>query len=319
MRVPTKMADDSLRAPAAGTGSADLGPLRAFYEAWGHRATVAGGAVWFDGGAFSMMSVPTVLVPDIGTSAVRQILSRTGKVAAVYRVSQPGETTVPLFTLRDKSYELGHLQRQFRQQVRAASSVLCARECSWEEWQVAARRCDRDTLARHGDAVSDAHPLLSAEGRSRIAAAAAAVPGLRIHACFSGDEIAAYLVHLTLGETCEGLFANRRDAPGGSPARCASHLLFFTFARSAMARREIAAVCVGRQSVPGNEPLAQFKTHAGFMPEPCHLRIRLHPVLAPFLENRAASAFLRVIRTRLGDRIPTLRNLEVLERSALRG
>lgn len=266
-----------------------------------------------------MMSLPTTLVPDIKTSAVRRILTRAGKAAAVYRVSERGETGVPLFTLRDKSYGPGNLQRQFRQQVRAAASTLEARECAWGDWEVAALRCDRDTLSRHGRTPRAAHPLLSPQGRARVAVAAAAVPGLRVHACFRGGEIVAYLVHLTLGEICEGLLAQRCDAPADSPGRHASHLLYFSFARSAMARPEISAVCVGRQSVPPNGPLARFKRHAGFVPEPCHLRIRLHPFLAPLLENRAACALLRMIRNGFAGKFPALTNLEVLERSALRG
>jgi hypothetical protein len=296
-----------------------LEALRAFYQAWGHRAVLAGGAVWFDGGAFSMMSIPTVLVPDLEEKAVRRILSQTAKWAAVYRVENPGEKTVPLFTLRDKTYDFGHLQRQFRQQVRVASSMIEARECSWEEWRAGGLPCDRDTLRRHGKYTETSHPLLTAEGRERIAAAAAEVPGLRIHACFGANGIAAYLIHLRLGDTCEGLLAHRCDAHADSPARFASHLLYFSFAKAAMATLEISAVCVGRQSVPANESLARFKRHAGFVAEPCHLRIRLHPVLAPFLENRVASAFLRRSRVGFSRKIPKLMNLEVLESAALRG
>ncbi|MBU3666506.1 MAG: hypothetical protein FGM15_11615 [Chthoniobacterales bacterium] len=157
--------------------------------------------------------------------------------------------------------------------------------------------------------------LLSAETRSRIAAAARIVPGLRIHACFSGDEIAAYLVHLTFGGMCEGLLAHRVDSSSGSPLRHASHVLYFSFAQSAMARPDVQAVCVGRQSLPEKQALAQFKRHAGFQTEPCHLRIRLHPVFAPFLENPAAASLLRIVRSNLSGAVPALANLEVIERA----
>lgn len=312
--------DDRSTRRLAATGPPGFDPmaLRAFYGALGHRTAVAGGAVWFDGGRFSIMSIPTATVPDIGAAQVRGILLRTGKVAAVYRASEPGETTVPLFVLRDKNYDYRNLQRQFRQQVRAAQSSMSARECTWEEWRVGALPCDRDTLSRHHGVVSATHPLLTDEGRARIAAAAASVPGLRVHACFGVKGIEAYLVHLTIGETCEGLLAQRRSAPRDARERFASHLLYFAFARAAVARPEISAVCVGRESVPANAPLAQFKRHAGFAPEACHVRVRLHPVFAPLLENRAASAFLRMIRNSFAGKLSGLTNLEVLERSALR-
>lgn len=315
------MADNMLCGKATGMSPAvpNLDALRQFYGAWGHRVVIEGGALWFDGGSLSMMSIPTMLVPAVDTRAVRRLLWHTGKVAAVYRTIEPGATRVPIYMLRDKSYDLGHLQRQFRQKVLAAAPALQVRECSWEEWRGAASKCDRDTLLRHRRAAPVSHPLLLSAGRERIALAAAAVPGLRVHACFYGDEIVAYLAHLTVGDTCEGLLAHRCAFDGASPARFASHLLYFSFAKAALARPGISSVCVGRQSVPANESLARFKRHAGFAEEACHLRIRLHPLVAPLVENRAAAAMLRKIRSRFASTKPVLNNLEVLERSALRG
>lgn len=316
-----KMSDSAPGPLATGmiASSANFAELGEFYKAWGHRTVVEGDALWFDGGSFSMMSIPTTHVPRVETSAVRRLLARTGKAAAVYRVSEQGETSVALFMLRDKSYDLDHLQRQFRQKVLAAAPALQVRECSWEEWRIAASRCDRDTLTRHRRAVPVSHPLLLSAGRERIARVAALVPGLRIHACFYGDEIVAYLAHLTFGDICEGLLAHRWEFDRASPARFASHLLYFSFAKTALARPEISSVCVGRQSVPANESLARFKRQAGFLDEPCHLRIRLHPRVAPLVENRAAAAILRKIRSSFAGRIPVLNNLEVLERSAFHG
>jgi hypothetical protein len=112
--------------------------------------------------------------------------------------------------------------------------------------------------------------------------------------------------------------ANRVDSISGAADRHASHLLYFSFAQSALARADVHAACVGRQSIPANEPLARFKRHAGFQPEPCHLRIRLHPLLAPLLENPAALAFVRRVRLALSKKIPPLANLEVIERAGLR-
>jgi hypothetical protein len=296
-----------------------LFPLAEFYSALGHRTRVAGGCVWFDGGAFSMMSIPTAVIPEISDAEVRKILTRTGKLAGVYRVAKAEGTTVPVFLLRDKNYGLASLQRQFRQQVVSASSRLEARECSLEEWQTLAVRCDRETFRRRMGPAGDSHPLLSPEVRQRAVCAARSVPGLRIHACFSGGEIVGYLVHLTFGGMCEGLLANRVDSMAGAVDRHASHLLYFSFAQSALARTEVQAVCVGRQSIPANEPLGRFKRHAGYLFEPCHLRIHLHPWLAPFLENHVASALMRRIRLRLAGKFPALSNLEVMERAGVRG
>lgn len=74
-------------------------------------------------------------------------------------------------------------------------------------------------------------------------------------------------------------------------------------------------VTVGRQSLPANHSLARFKRHAGYQAESYSLRIRLHPLLAPLLENRPVSALLNRLRRHLAPRFPQLHNLEVLERA----
>ena len=128
-----------------------------------------------------MMSNPSLLVPNFEGKGVRRIFSQAGKLAAVYRMDQPGKTTVPLFTLRDKTYNLGHLQRQFPQQVRSAPSMMEVRECSWEEWRFGALHCDSDSLRRHGRQDARRHPLLTPEGSERIAAATALARALSVH------------------------------------------------------------------------------------------------------------------------------------------
>jgi hypothetical protein len=307
---------------AGGNGGASishsaLGALAGFYSAWGRRTMLQGGVLWFDCGAFSTMSVLTTVPTGIADREVRGILSRTRKLAAVYRVAAGAGLEVPMFVLRDKEYSPSNLQRQFRQHVERASSFLEARECSWEEWETCALNCDRQTLARQGGFPQPGQGLLCPSVRRRIAGAARAVPRLRIHACFHGKEIAAYLIHVAFGEMCEGLLAHRVDSEIDSPTRHASHLLYFSFARATISDPDIQAICVGRQSIPAKESLTRFKRHAGFLPEPCHLRFRLHPLLAPFLENGFSAALLKRVRVGLSGKIPALANLEVMEQAGL--
>lgn len=295
-----------------------LSALRDFYEAWGSRAIAAGGTVWFAAGSFSLVSTPTMLLPDVRDQDVRSLLWKTGKLAAVYGASRSEGTTVPVSVLRDKAYDAGSLQRQFRQHVVRASKTLEARECSWGEWETAAARCDEQTLARRGIAGPSSHPLSSREGRRKVVAVAERIPGLRIQACWLDDQIAAYLVHLTMGSVCEGLMVHRCDGDTAHPTRDASHLVYYTFAREAMARPEIRLVCVGRQSVPPKSDLAGFKRHAGFEEVAYPLRFRLHRMIAPVIENRVGAGVLRAVRAALSSRVPALRNLEVMERAGLR-
>lgn len=290
-----------------------LSALAEFYRTWGHCAELHGGCLWSDGGALSLMSVPTTLVPQCTDAGVRSLLVHTGKIAAVYRVPGPDAAIVPAYYLRDKAYDAAQLQRQFRQQVRLASSRMDVRSADWSEWVRGAVRCDRETLSRYRQGAR--HPLLSAVQRETIAEAARATPGLSLHACFLRREIVAYLIHLTLGHTCEGLFVHRCETIDPD-RRFASHLLYHGFAREMIRRPEINAICVGRQSVPANHSLEAFKRHAGFKPEACHLRVRLHPRLAPLLENRLAAQTFAALRHRLAASFPVLSNLEVLEKAA---
>ncbi len=295
-----------------------LRSLRDFYEAWGHQAVLAGGVIWFNAGLFSIVSSPTVLIPNIEDKPVRRLLWDTRRLAAVYGSTQTEGTCVSAYVLYDKSYDLKNLQRQFRQHVIKASKTLVVRECSWDEWIVAAQKCDEETLERRGTSNVASSPLLNHEGRQTIARIAATISELRIQACFFGDEIVAYLVHLTMGSVCEGLMIHRCDDSPESPARYASHLVYFHFAKEQITRPEITQVCVGRQSVPHNPTLSSFKRHAGFIEEPYYLRFRLHPLFAPLIENRASARVLKSLRQALAGRLPFLTNLEVLERASLR-
>ncbi len=162
-----------------------------FYKAIGSHAIAAGGVVWFVAGSFSLCTTPTMLLPDLNDKEVRALLWRTKKLAAIYGVSQDEGTTVPMYVLWDKSYDLKNLQRQFRQHVVRAQKVLEARESTWKEWEIAAVRCDEETLLRRGMDSKARHPLLSPEGRSKVVRIAERIPGLRIQACFYGDEIVA--------------------------------------------------------------------------------------------------------------------------------
>lgn len=294
-----------------------LGALRDFYEAWGHQSVLSGGVVWFNAGSFTMVSSPTVLIPDLDDKTVRRLLWNTRRLAAVYGSSQTEGTCVSAYVLYDKSYDMKHLQRQFRQHVIKASKTLEVRECSWDEWNVAAQKCDEETLARRGTSDIANSPLLNQANRQQIARIAATIPGLRIHACFFGHEMMAYLVHLTMGSVCEGLMFHRRDDSLDSSAKYASHLVYFHFAKALITQPEIKKVCVGRQSVPCNAALSSFKRHAGFIEEPYYLRFRLHPLFAPAIENRVSAWMLKTLRHAFAGRLPFLANLEVLERASL--
>ncbi|MFM8251955.1 MAG: hypothetical protein ACKOBW_10210 [Planctomycetota bacterium] len=292
--------------------------LRDFYEAWGHQAVVAGGAVWFNAGSFCMVSSPTVVIPQLEDPAARRLLWETRRLAAIYGSTQTEGTSVSAYVLSDKTYDMNHLQRQFRQHVVKASKHLEVRECSWNEWIVAAQTCDEDTLARRGTADVASSPLLDQARRQTIAKIAATIPDFRIQACFFGREMVAYLVHLTMGSVCEGLMIHRRNDSLDSSAKYASHLVYFHFTKALITQPEITKVCVGRQSIPFNPSLSSFKRHAGFIEEPYHLRFRLHPLFAPAIENRASAWVLRSLRQAFAGRLPFLANLEVLERACLR-
>lgn len=290
--------------------------LKEFYRLWGHQAEVQGGCVWFDGGTFSLMSIPTTLTSQSSVAEVRSLLRRTGKLAAVYRVPSPCRITLPVYFLRDKNYDLAALSRQFRQKVRSAATRMEVRQVEWSAWEHSALPCDRDTLLRHGNRRRTSHPLLDPKHRARVAEAARATPGLALHACYCGQTIVAYLIHLSMEPICEGLFLHRIDSLSEPEARFASHLLYYQFAHEMIRRSEVGGICVGRQSIPANPSLGRFKRQAGFSEEPCHLSIKAHPLLAPLVENSITACLLAGLRHRGVRFLPILSNLEVLEKAS---
>ena len=284
-----------------------LSSLAGFYRALGRKAELLEGGLWVAETALSVMAIPGAVVLRPRLQDLNSLLCRMRRVAAVFPVEPGTGVAVSTFVLRDRSYGLHSLQRQFRQQTRAALDVCQVRPVGWSELARKGRQAFCDSQLRHGAAVG----VGSDEGRwAAYCEAAGSVEGLDVSGCFTRDgELAAYMVTWTHGRVCHGLQLHWVDA---FKRLHPNHALYFETARERIGRSGIDAFSVGRQTLPAMSAVDRFKEHAGFQREPSTVAVVLNPWVRWALVNPASLAILRAGRRSWGG-LGRLRHLEVLE------
>ncbi len=284
-----------------------LARLAGFFRAEGRTAELEGEGLWVAETRLSVMGVPGPRAIRPADSEIDRVLRRTGRVAAVYTSVVSTGVDVDRFVLRDRNYGMDSLQRQFRQQTRAALKECRVRAMSFAELRQIGMPANQESLARRGKM----NPVLAgADGWAVMCEVASDVPGLEVMGCFAprGD-LAAYMITWTHERWCYGLqlcwvSAYRSLHP--------THALYFGTATDRMQRGDIDAFTVGRQTLPRMSNVDHFKDHAGFSRERCSVGVVLHPLWRPLLLNPMVVGLLRECRRR-GVASNRLRNLEVLE------
>lgn len=284
-----------------------LSELARFFRATGRPAEVEGGALWVAETRLSLMAVPGTRVIRPPLPGVHSVLRRTGRIAALYPSAGPTGVDVDQFVLRDRNYSMDSLQRQFRQQTRAALRECRVRPMAWAELGHLGLPANRDNLARQGKS----NRFLTTPGRwAEVCDVAATVSGLEVMGCFThAGDLAAYMITWTHERWCFGLQhcwvnVHRSLHP--------NHALYVVTATERMQRGDIDVFTVGRQTIPRMNRVDTFKDHAGFTRERCPVGVILHPWWRPFLSNPMVVRLLRGLRS-LGRAPGALRNVEVLE------
>lgn len=291
-----------------------LADLAQFYRRTNRQVELLGGGLWVAETRLSVMSLPGAVPLNPNLSELQGLLSRMRRVAAVYTTDRPTGSQVDVFIVRDRDYGLHSLQRQFRQQVRSALTTCGVQPVAWNALATQALEANRDTALRRGTKnPQHTQPQLWA----KWCAAAAEVPGLEASGCYTRDgDLAAYMITWTHQGTCFGLqmawaSRHRRLHP--------THALYFDTTRERLARPDVHAMVVGRQTVPHMTAVDRFKDHAGFVRQPCSLAVVLHPRADSLLTHPACRGILRRLRQHLPDslgrRLAAAEVLEVAERS----
>jgi hypothetical protein len=199
------------------------------------------------------------------------------------------------------------LQRQFRQQTRAALKECRVRPMSWSELGRIGVQANRESFGRHGKS----NPALTVAARwAGVCEVGGSVPGLEVMGCFTTQgDLAAYMVTWTHERCCYGL---QLCWVSSCRSMHPTHALYYMTAMDRMQRADVDAFTVGRQTIPIMSKVDHFKDHAGFSRERCSVGVILHPWWRPFLLSPVIVRFLSGCRRR-GIASGRLRNLDVLE------
>ncbi|WP_009959200.1 GNAT family N-acetyltransferase [Verrucomicrobium spinosum] len=284
--------------------------LAEFYQRTGRTGEILAGGVWSEETSLSLMSIPGMVPLRPSAKDLAGLLRQKGKMAAVFGCGHSTGRMVDAFVIRDRAYGEHSLQRQFRQQLRHAQKACHCRPLAWSEMPRLALPVNQATLRRR----QKVNPWLTERQLwSRYCDAASQVPGLEVMGCFVGGEMAAYMVTWLHAGVSHGLQMAwsetfRQEHP--------THALYYENVRTQMARSEVLAVSVGRQTAPAMAAVDRFKCHAGFVREPCRMGVVLHPVAAPILTHPWSRRSFRLLRERAGRRWPLLMNSEVFEVAA---
>lgn len=284
-----------------------LEDLQHFYHRIGQSAVISEGGLWLNETRLSLMTIPGVLPLRPSRMEVQRLLRQSGKMAAVFGCGFETGRVVDSFWVRDRDYGLHSLQRQFRQQVKAAQQVCICRPVDWGEMAALALPVNRETFRRRGRGRTS---MTEPDLWLKYCHAAAALPGYEVMGCFVQGELAAYMVTWVHEGVCFGLHMFWSDA---YRAAHPTHALYYETVRERMVRPGIEAMTVGRQSIPAMTSVDRFKGHAGFVREPCRVGIVLHPAWSWLLANPLCVRGLRALRLRAEPHRPGLKNLEVFE------
>lgn len=286
-------------------------PLTAFFRSMGHRTWSRCGTLWIDAGRFSLVTIPCNVVVQASQRDVSQLLRDSGRLVALAVIADATGVDSSDFWMRDRTYSLESLQRQFRQQVVRHGPECDVRVVPWDELGSCGLRVNQDTMERRGLKM---HRCTSATGWAEICAAAADVPGLEATGCFVAGTLAAFLVSWTVGGACYGLIMHRDSR---FRAMNAANVMVFEFTRMMLARAGVGGVTLGRGWFPAEPTIDRFKRHAGYVEERLQLAVTLHPRWGRLLQSPLTEAVMQAADALTARRTTLGADLEVLRAAAL--
>ena len=274
----------------------------------GEPVLLVDGVCWSPMGRFSLQTIPSGRRLCLAPEAVRDALRRTGRLVALYPSDATVSPPLDLFVARREGFGPHRQQRQFRQQVRAGRRHCQVSPLSWQ------------ALEREGLAVNRAAWAAGRSARAhwckpqpwaRFCRALAQDPQMEAWGCRVEGRLAAFIVVWSVQGTAHGLTLQWDPALAWAHP---THCLHAELLEQLLQPGGAEVVVAGRQLIPARPDQERFKRHAGYLPEPCPVRVVAHPLLAPFLCGLPAAALLRRVE-RLGrDLWPALNHLEVLAR-----
>lgn len=215
--------------------------LKEFYERAGFRVARTSSGNWYVPGKRVYRSIPDGGVVAPAAEEIAELSHHSSILGIEFVNGSRLGVQSGLWVVRDDSYDIHCLQRQFRQHVIRALARERVREIGSDELFRLGTSANLETLYRQNRQdrrFSD--PVLW----RRLCDAGRHTPGAGVFASIGDRELSAYLVYFTVGDTCHGLFSKSR-----SHARHAgfNHSLYFTYSKTMIRRPNLSAVTTGTQ------------------------------------------------------------------------
>jgi hypothetical protein len=289
-----------------------------FYERAGYPVAKTSNAYWYVPGRRFYKNFPCGAAITPSREELSDLSHHRGILGAEFFNRDGIGVPSGLWMMRDSTYDLHSVQRQFRQHLVPALEREQVREISFADLAAQATAANLETLGRQHHA--DAHIADPAMWR-RLCNAGAHVPGAGVFASFSAHRLMAYLIYFVVDGTCYGLISKSIDEARHTGS---NHALYFTYTRTMIRRAEITAVTLGLQSIPPIEGVDRMKRHAGHSLEPFHVAVSLRPFARALIGGRVGAIALRAAERILGStdeiqRTRALHSILAATESASRG
>lgn len=265
--------------------------MAAYFARLGHRVVRTQSSYWYDARRGFFVSFPHHCLFEPSRGELSALLYRRMAAGARY-FSPPGTGGAEsyMLTVRDRSYDLGHLSANTRSKVRRGLSRCKVDRLEPAFVQAHGREIDEDTLRRIK--VPDPYPWDVFWRAVKDSSDCVEVWG-----ALDGQRLVAYLVAV-LAEGCASIMVARSasDALRLYP----NNALIYTFVREMLARPGIGQVLFGMASLESYQGVDDFKLSMGFTRTPIRQHLVFHPLLRPAL----TSALVARLVARLAERRP---------------
>lgn len=264
----------------------DSATYAGFLRAIGHRVVSTPSAYWYDASRGFYLSAPPNLTYTPTEDDLRIVL-RTFPCFGVRFAAPlqgPGKLSYQI-VCDNRSYGLEALSANVRSKVRRGLKRCRVEPVSFDVIATAGRQAHHDTVARQGR-----EGVLSGERWERFCQAAAVTHGIEGWGAWSGDSLAAFLVTVTFESSVEFLLARScTNQLGAYP----NNALIFSVAEEMLARRGVAEITFGLESLEPVGPLDQFKFGMGFRRFPLRQRVVFHPLVRALVRRAPVRALFR--------------------------
>ena len=270
--------------------------MREFYERAGYRVAKTAGGDWYVPGNRVYKNFPCGKAVLPTADEIAGLCRHKGIIGVEFYNTCGIGVESGIWVVRDVSYGLHSLKRQYRQRLLRTLERESVREIDFDELFRLGTAANRESLARLG---LDDRRLSDPASWRRLCTAGERTPGAGAFASFGPNGLTAYLIYFIAGETCYGLISKSIDAAREAGS---NYALYYAYTQAMIRRSGIAAVTIGVQSIPPLEGVDRMKRHAGYHLEPYEVAVFLRPAARTLVTSATAALAIRVGERILGHK-----------------